>query len=198
MPSAEPCSAQDLSKGDRIMEIIVEGLPAQESEGYIALINDIMREFEIRRSIEKVYFYGDTENFVFITSIRIKKVLEPLRVEDVAIYNSEKEILSVEDEFYVPKILSLLWSLSKEGIEQIERTEIKIPIDIFNKIKTEIVYYPTEDLKNNVQEAINRVLPEAARIKYILSAEKTITVASSENSLSEESKKLAQKMHERD
>lgn len=198
MPSAEPYSAQDLSKGDRIMEIIVEGLPAQESEGYIALINDIMREFEIRRSIEKVYFYGDTENFVFITSIRIKKVLEPLRVEDVAIYNSEKEILSVEDEFYVPKILSLLWSLSKEGIEQIERTEIKIPIDIFNKIKTEIVYYPTEDLKNNVQEAINRVLPEAARIKYILSAEKTITVASSENSLSEESKKLAQKMHERD
>ncbi|HNZ87680.1 MAG TPA: methanogenesis marker 17 protein [Methanofastidiosum sp.] len=180
------------------MEIIVEGLPAQESEGYVALINDIMREFEIRRSIEKVYFYGDTENFVFITSIRIKKVLEPLRIEDVAIYNQEKEILSVEDEFYVPKILSLLWSLSKEGIEQIERTEIKIPLEIFNNIKSEIVYYPTEDLKNNVQEAINRVLPEAARIKYILTAEKTVTVASSENALSEDSKKLAQKMHERD
>lgn len=77
------------------MEIIVEGLPEKESQGYVALINDIMREFEIRRSIEKVYFYGDTENFVFITSIRIKKVLEPLRIEDVAIYSTEKEILSV-------------------------------------------------------------------------------------------------------
>jgi len=180
------------------MEIIVEGLPEKESQGYVALINDIMREFEIRRSIEKVYFYGDTENFVFITSIRIKKVLEPLRIEDVAIYSSEKEILSVEDEFYVPKILSLLWAISKEGIEQADRTEIKIPADIFNKIKSEVVYYPTEDLKKNVQEAINRVLPEAARIKYILSAEKTITVASSENALSEQSKKLAQKFHERD
>lgn len=180
------------------MEIIVEGLPEKESQGYVILINDIMREFEIRRSIEKVYFYGDTENFVFITSIRIKKVLEPLRIEDVAIYNQDKQLLSVEDEFYVPKILSLLWSITKEGVEQEDRTEVRIPLEIFNKIKTEVVYYPTEDLKKNVQEAINRVLPEAARIKYILSAEKTITVASSENALSEESKKLAQKYHERD
>ncbi len=180
------------------MEIIVEGLPEKESQGYVTLINDIMREFEIRRSVEKVYFYGDTENFVFIASIRIKKVLEPLRIEDVATYNPEKEILSVEDEFYVPKILSLLWSFSKEEIEQKDRTEIKIPSEIFNKLKSEIVYYPTEDLKKNVQEAINRILPEAARIKYILSAEKTITVASSENALSDENKKLAHKMHERD
>ena len=97
------------------MEIIVEGLPEKESQGYVILINDIMREFEIRRSIEKVYFYGDTENFVFITSIRIKKVLEPLRIEDVAIYNQDKQLLSVEDEFYVPKILSLLWSITKIG-----------------------------------------------------------------------------------
>mgnify|MGYP002682179718 CR=1 FL=1 len=180
------------------MEIIVEGLPEKEAQGYVVLINDIMREFEIRRSIEKVFFYGDTENFVFIASIRIKKVLEPLRIEDVAIYNNEKEMLSVEDEFYVPKILSLLWSLSKEGVEQEDRTEIKIPVDLYNKVKGEVVYYPTDDLKKNVQEAINRVLPEAARIKYILSAEKTITVASSENAISEDSKKLAQKYHERD
>ena len=58
------------------MEIIVEGLPEKEAQGYVVLINDIMREFEIRRSIEKVFFYGDTENFVFIASIRIKKVLD--------------------------------------------------------------------------------------------------------------------------
>ena len=53
------------------MEIIVEGLPEKEAQGYVVLINDIMREFEIRRSIEKVFFYGDTENFVFIASIRM-------------------------------------------------------------------------------------------------------------------------------
>ena len=121
-----------------------------------------------------------------------------MRIEDVAIYNPEKEMLSVEDEFYVPKILSLLWSLSKEGVEQEDRTEIKMPIELYNRVKGEVVYYPTDDLKKNVQEAINRVLPEAARIKYILSAEKTITVASSENAISEDSKKLAQKYHERD
>ena len=69
-----------------------------------------------------------------------------LRIEDVAIYNPEKEMLSVEDEFYVPKY-SLLWSLSKEGVEQKNRTEIKMPIELYNRVKGEVVYYPTDDLK---------------------------------------------------
>ena len=44
------------------MEIIVEGLPEKEAQGYVVLINDIMR-VRLGGALKK-YSSGDTENFV--------------------------------------------------------------------------------------------------------------------------------------
>ena len=173
------------------MEIKVEGGDEFANASYETICRDTFRDLGIRSSIDNAYLYLNPEEHVFIISITIGRVASSVTVGDVA--SIEKNTLRIGDEKYAPKLLSLLWDKYGERAQQLSR--LVIELDVEEKelagIKELVIYDPRDDLIARLLDAIDRILPEGARVRYPIPADHAVTIIASEDPISEEWKQRA-------
>jgi putative methanogenesis marker protein 17 len=176
------------------MEIKVEGGDEFANASYETICRDTFRDLGIRSSIDNAYLYLNPEEHVFIISITIGRVASPIRVGDVA--SIEKNTLRIGDEKYAPKLLSLLWEKFGERASQLSRLVIELDVEEkeLAALKELVIYDPREDLIARILDAIDRILPEGARVRYPIPADHTVTIIASEDPISEEWKQRAREL----
>ena len=176
------------------MEIQVEGGSEFANASYETICRDTFRDLGIRSSIDTAYLYLNPEEHVFIISITIGRVASPVTVGDVA--SIEKNTLRIGDEKYAPKLLSLLWEKFGERAQQLSRLVIELNVEEkeLATLKELVIYDPREDLIARILDAIDRILPEGARVRYPIPADHAVTIIASENAISEEWKQRAKEL----
>lgn len=178
------------------MEIKVEGGDEFANVSYEKICRDTFRDLGIGSSIDNAYLYLNPEEHVFIISITIGRVASPVRVGDVA--SIEKNTLRIGDEKYAPKLLSLLWDRFGKRAQQLSR--LVIELDVEEKEQTAltelVIYDPREDLIARILDAIDRILPEGARVRYPIPADHAVAIIASEDAISEEWKQRAMELVE--
>jgi hypothetical protein len=65
-------------------------------------------------------------------------------------------------------------------------------------LKAVIVYDPRDDLVIRLLDAIDRILPEGARVRYPIQSPNRITIIASENAISDEWKQKAEEIVRRE
>ncbi|MBN1454835.1 MAG: methanogenesis marker 17 protein [Methanomicrobia archaeon] len=176
------------------MEIKVEGGDAFANAAYETICKDTFRDLGIRSSIDNAYLFLHPEEHVFIISITIGRVASPIRVGDVASF--DKKTLRIGDEKYAPKLLSLLWDKFGERAQQLSRLMIELNLEDeeLAPLKEMVIYDPREDLIARILDAIDRILPEGARVRYPIPADHAVTIIASEDPISEEWKQRAKEL----
>ncbi|HDS45041.1 MAG TPA: methanogenesis marker 17 protein [Methanomicrobia archaeon] len=168
------------------MEIKVEGGDTFANASYETICRDTFRDLGIGSSIDDAYLYLNPEEHVFIISITIGRVASPIKVGDVA--SIEKNTLRIGDEKYAPKLLSLLWEKFGERVEQLSRLVIELDVEEheLTALKELVIYDPREDLIARILDAIDRILPEGARVRNLIPIDHAITIIASEDAISDE------------
>jgi putative methanogenesis marker protein 17 len=176
------------------MEIKVEGGDAFANASYETICRDTFRDLGIRSSIDNAYLYLNPEEYVFIISITIGRVASPVRVGDVA--SIEKNTIRIGDEKYAPKLLSLLWDTFGKRAQQVSRLVIELDVEEkeLTALKELVIYDPREDLITRILDAIDRILPEGARVRYPIPADHAVTIIASEDAISDEWKQRAREL----
>ena len=176
------------------MEIKVEGGDEFANASYETICRDTFRDLGLRSSIDTAYLFLNPEEHVFIISIRIGRVANPVTVGDVAII--EKSTLRIGDEKYAPKLLSLLWEKFGERAQQLSRLVIELDVEEADLagLKEMIIYDPRDDLIARILDAIDRILPEGARVRYPVPADHAVTIIASEDAISDEWKQRAREL----
>ncbi len=176
------------------MEIKVEGGDEFANVSYEKISRDTFRDLGIGSSIDNAYLYLNPEEHVFIISITIGRVASPVRVGDVA--SIEKNTLRIGDEKYAPKLLSLLWDRFGKRAQQLSRLVIELDVEEkeLTALTELVIYDPREDLIARILDAIDRILPEGARVRYPIPADHAVAIIASEDAISEEWKQRAMEL----
>ncbi len=176
------------------MEIKVEGGDAFANASFETICRDTFRDLGIGSSIDNAYLYLNPEEHLFIISIKIGRVASPVKVGDVA--NIEQNTLRIGDEKYAPKLLGLLWDKFGERAQQLSRLVIELDVEAkeLEALKELVLYDPRDDLIARILDAIDRILPEGARVRLTIPADHAVTIIASENTIGDAWKQRAQEL----
>jgi len=140
--------------------------------------------------------YCNPVEHVFIISVKVGRVPSPVTVNDMTIRGDKK--LKVTNERYVPRLLALLWDKFGERVKQLSRLEISVDLspEEMQELMKMVVYDPREDLNTRILDAVDRILPEGARVRYPIPAQSQgrLTIIASENPITDEWKRKAEEM----
>jgi putative methanogenesis marker protein 17 len=176
------------------MEVKVEGADEFATASYAKICQDTFRDLGVRVSIDHTYLYVNPQEYIFLISVKIGRVADPLKVRDVTLPGGDK--LKITDEKYAPKMLAMLWDAYGERVKQIGRLEISLALTEkeVEAVKDLVVFDPKEDLITRILDGVDRILPEGARIRYPIPSPGRVTIIASENPITEEWKRRAEEM----
>jgi putative methanogenesis marker protein 17 len=182
------------------MEIEVTGTDPFGNEAYKKLFEDLMSEVGKAVSLEKVNIVLDPARPLFIFTIILRNRPDSKKISDAVSIRTEgaegKEVhITITDENYAPAILSALWKMyGRDRVDQQTRFDIKIENADDEAIgETEIA--SGEDAKQEIIGAMWRVLPEGIKARYNISEGRTITIAATEEIMTQELKDIAKDIH---
>ncbi|MCL2712013.1 MAG: methanogenesis marker 17 protein [Methanomassiliicoccaceae archaeon] len=179
------------------MYIEVTGTDIYGNDAYKELFKGIISDSGTAGSIEKVKMSMDPSTPLFIISVIMKSKPESKRMIDaVSIRTEGKDVhLTITDENYAPQITSALWRMyGRDKVEQQTRFDVKIENGDEDRIsETEIA--SGDDAKQEVIGAMWRILPEGIKARYNISEGRIITIAATEEIMTQPLKDKAQKMH---
>jgi len=174
----------------------VEGEDEFGNASYSKICQNVFRDIGLHSNVDSVYMYCNPAEHVFIISIKVGRVPSPITVNDMTIRGDER--LKVTNERYVPKLLALLWDKFGERVKQLSRLEIslKLSTEEMQELMKMVVYDPREDLNTRILDAVERILPEGARVRYPVPSQSKgrITIIASENPITDEWKRRAEEM----
>lgn len=190
------------------MEVRVEGRDDFGNAYYEKVCADTFRKIGIRSSIDHVYMYCNPEEFVFIIAVKIGRVASAVKVGEITRWEEDKDgvkdKLRITDEKYAPELLALLWDKYGEQVKQISRLELLFKLEGKEAEKQEeekqklmelTVYDIREDLVARILSGIDRILPEGASVRSIISSSTTgIAIIASEDPISENWKNKAEEI----
>ncbi len=176
------------------MEVKVEGGDEFANASYSRICQNIFREVGLHSNVDNVYLFCDPSEHVFVISVKIGRVPSPITVNDMTLRGDNR--LKITDEKYAPKLLALLWDKFDDRVKQLSRLEITVDVDAkeMEKLMKMVVYEPREDLNVRILDAVDRILPEGARVRYPLPSSGRVTIIASENPISDEWKKRVEDM----
>lgn len=174
------------------MEVKVEGGGEFGDASYESICQNIYRDIGLQSNIDSVYLYCNAAEHVFIISVKIGRVSNPVTVGDMTLIAGE-DILKVTKELYAPRLLALLWDRYGEKVKQLSRLEINIKLEEkeMQELRSHVVYDPRVDLTTRILDGLDRILPEGARVRYSIPSAGRITIIASENPIEEDWKKKA-------
>ncbi|MDR0335392.1 MAG: methanogenesis marker 17 protein [Methanomassiliicoccaceae archaeon] len=179
------------------MLVEVTGTDAYGNEAYKKLFEDILSESGKATSLEKVRMLLNPGTPLFIFSALMRNVPESKTIADaVSIRTEGNEVhISISDENYAPHILSALWKMyGRDRVDQQTRFDIKIENGDEDAIaKVEIA--SGEDAKQEIIGSLWRVLPEGIKARHNISEGRLITIAATEEIMTEELKEKALRFH---
>ncbi|MDR0778553.1 MAG: methanogenesis marker 17 protein [Methanomassiliicoccaceae archaeon] len=179
------------------MEIEVTGADTFGNEAYKKLFEGLMSEVGKAISLEKVNIVLDPARPLFIFTLVLRSRPESKKISDAVSLRTEgKEVhLTITDENYAPEILSALWKMyGRDNVDQQTRFDIKIENGDDEAIG-ETVIASGEDAKQEIIGAMWRVLPEGIKARYNISEDRTITIAATEEIMTQELKDIAFEVH---
>ncbi len=171
----------------------VEGGGEFSNAGYKKICQTIFRDTGLQSNIDSVYMYCNAAEHMFILSVKISRVSNPVKVGDMTVIGGA-DVIKVTNETYVPRLLTMLWDDYGDRVEQLSRLEIKVKLDSIeemHKLMNRIVYDPREDLNIRILDGMDRVLPEGARVRYSVPFKGSVTIIASENPIKDEWKEKA-------
>jgi len=179
------------------MDLEVNGTDAYGNQAYKALFESIMSEVGKAVSIEKARLFLDPSAPLFVFTVVLRDEPESKRVSDAASLRTEgKEVfVSISDENYAPEILSVLWQ--KYGRDRVDQqTRFDVVIDNGNADDiADMEIASGEDAKKEIIGALWRVIPEGIKARHNISEGRIITIAATEEILTQEIKDAAARMH---
>jgi len=180
-----------------MMDLEVSGADAYGNEAYRSLFESIMSEAGKAVSIEKAKMVLDPSTPLFVFSIVLRDEPESKKISDAASVRAEgKDVfLSISDENYAPEILSALWRMyGRDKVDQQTRFDVVVDGGNADTIaNTEIA--SGEDAKMEMVGALWRVIPEGIKARHNLSEGKIITIAATEETVTQEIKDAAMRIH---
>ncbi len=178
------------------MEVRVEGGDEFANASYSKICQNVFRDIGLHSNVDDVYMYCNPAEHVFIISVKVGRVPSPVTVNDMTIRGDKR--LKVTNERYVPKLLALLWDKFGERVKQLSRLEISVDLSTeeMQELMKMVVYDPREDLNTRILDAVDRILPEGARVRYPIPAQSQgrLTIIASENPITDEWKRKAEEM----
>jgi putative methanogenesis marker protein 17 len=179
------------------MLVEVTGPDAFGNEAYKKLFEEIMGEAGKAVSLEKARIVLDPDRPLFIFSLLMRNEPESKKVADaVSIRTEGTEVhITISDENYAPEILSVLWKLyGRDRVDQQTRFDIKIDNADEDAISN-IEIASGEDAKKEIIGAMWRVMPEGIKARHNISEGRLITVAATEEIMTDELKEEAMRIH---
>ena len=179
------------------MEIDVTGPDAYGCEAYKELFKGILSEAGKAVSLEKANLYLDPSTPLFVFTVVLRNVPESKTVADaVSIRTEGKDVhITISDENFAPEVLSALWKVyGRDRVDQQTRFDIKIENADEEKISG-IEIASGEDAKQEMIGALWRVLPEGIKARYNISEGRIITIAATEEIMTDELKGRAMSVH---
>ncbi len=176
------------------MEVKVEGGDESANASYSRICQNVFREIGLHGNIDNVYLYCNPSEHVFVISVKIGRVPRPITVNDMTLRGDNR--LKITDEKYAPRLLALLWDKFGDRVKQLSRLEITVDVGAkdMEELMKMVVYEPRADLNIRILDAVDRILPEGARVRYPLPSPGRVTIIASENPISEEWKKRVEEM----
>ncbi|MCL2786181.1 MAG: methanogenesis marker 17 protein [Methanomassiliicoccaceae archaeon] len=180
------------------MEIDVTGTDEHGCVAYEELFKGIMSEAGKAVSLERAVLYLDPKTPLFVFTVIMRSAPESKTVADaVSIRTEGKDVhITIADENYAPEILSALWRLyGKDRVDQQTRFDLRIE-NADEDVIAKVEIASGEDAKQEMIGAMWRVLPEGIKARYNISDGRVITIAATEEIVTQELKDKATKMHE--
>jgi putative methanogenesis marker protein 17 len=179
------------------MEIEVTGPDKYGCDAYETLFKGAMSEAGKAVSLEKAMLYLDPETPLFVFSVILRNQPESKTIADVVSIRTEgKDVqITISDENFAPEVLSALWRMyGRDRVDQQTRFDIKIENadeDAISKIEVA----SGEDAKQEIIGALWRVLPEGIKARYNISEGRMITIAATEEIVTQGIKDKAHEWH---
>lgn len=135
---------------------------------YEMVVRQILQDLQITRAVKDLRIYADPREPVFIIVVSYEKTAPALKLLDFAEYEENKEaneiFLKINDETYLPELLSKLWELEgRNKVHQTSRYEVIVD-DPQADLKNMVVHNPEEDLRKKIYDAMFRIIPEGFRV----------------------------------
>ncbi|MCL1984107.1 MAG: methanogenesis marker 17 protein [Methanomassiliicoccaceae archaeon] len=179
------------------MEITVTGPEEYGNEAYRKLFTEVMSELGKAVTLEKANLFLDPAGPLFVFSVVLRSRPESKRLADATSIRTEgKEVhITITDENYAPEILSALWKqYGRTRVEQQTRFDIKIDEGDDDLIR-ELPIASGEDAKQEIVGALWRTLPEGIKARHNISEGRIITIAATEEIVTDEIKEKAMRIH---
>jgi len=179
------------------MEIDVTGPDRHGNEAYLRLFKDVMSEMGKAVSLEKARLVLDPATPLFVFSVVMRSRPESKRMADVVSLRTEgKEVhIAISDENYAPEVISALWKeYGRGGVEQQTRSDLIVGNGDSDRI-AELEIASGEDAKQEIIGAMWRVLPEGIKARYNISEGRMITIAATEEIVTQQIKDAALRIH---
>ena len=179
------------------MDITVTGTDEYGNEAYKKLFGEVMSELGKAVTLEKARIVLEPSTPLFVFSVVLRSRPESKKVADATSIRTEgKEVhITITDENYAPEILSALWKqYGRTRVEQQTRFDIKID-DGDDDLIREMVIASGEDAKQEIVGALWRTLPEGIKARHNISEGRIITIAATEEIVTDEIKERAMLIH---
>jgi putative methanogenesis marker protein 17 len=180
------------------MEIVVTGTDVYGNKAYEDLFKNIVSDSGTAVTLERARVVLDPSTPLFIVSVVMRSNPESKKITDAASLRTEGNDvhLTVTDEHYAPQILAALWNMYGRGrVEQQTRFDLKVENGDEDRIsETEIS--SGEDAKQEMIGSMWRVFPEGIKARYNISDGRVITIAATEEIMTQELKEKAREIHD--
>ncbi|MHA1130319.1 MAG: methanogenesis marker 17 protein [Candidatus Helarchaeota archaeon] len=159
---------------------------------YKIIADYVFTDLAIAGALGLVRILIDIEKPFFFIRSKLNIVEEKIRMKDVATINFiEKEGLQVtiDDESYAPDLLRSLWAkFGRENLTQLDRWNIMVPPNFITpeELNHIVIVNPKDRIMNKIMDAMNRIIPEAFRVRKVKLEEDQMTIIASENPIEEE------------
>ncbi|MCL2607885.1 MAG: methanogenesis marker 17 protein [Methanomassiliicoccaceae archaeon] len=180
-----------------MMEVNVTGPEEYGNKAYRTLFENVMNELGSSVSIEKAELYMDPVTPLFILSVVMRSRPESKKISDTASIRTEGNDvhITISDENYAHEIFSALERIyGRNSVDQQTRFDLKIENGDDDLIaNTEIA--SEEDAKKEMIGAMWRVLPEGIKARHNISEGRIITIAATEEIVTDHIKSEAMRIH---
>jgi len=170
--------------------MFVESTDTEGAKVYEMIIKQIFQDLQLSPSVKDIRVFVDPEEVVFILAIKMDKTSNFTTLSDVTSIEYDKEtdktIIRVKDENYLPNILKKLWlEKGRANVHQPDRFSFVLEgkEDNLNHL---VIDDPYENLKKRVYDAIFRIIPEGFRIIRDISKNDVIAVVCTDELIKDE------------
>jgi len=155
---------------------------------YKIIADYVFADLAVSGALESVRILVDIEKPFFFIHAKIKIMEEKIRISDITTITLEKDgiHITIEDESYAPDLLQVLWKqFGRENVTQIDRWNLIVPSNLITieNLKQIVAVDPRDRITNKILDAMNRIIPEAFRVRKTSFKDDYITIIASENPL---------------